>query len=589
MNEITPIAVEAAAAAAAGPLPLPAGYHEIPIEWLWTDPQNMRQISAGEAAHQALVQNIKAQGLLQPLVVRFLPGDATAEACYLVLAGRRRLTACLEARMERVPCVVRENLTEAEELAVELGENVIRADMSAIDVWAGVERLANAGMDEATIALHLNVTLRRVKQLRAMGSLHPTIIAHVREAGDFPPESDLRIICQAPEAMQAEAFTAARKQAGKGNPLRWWQVAAGCQIQSIPLQHARFDRALYKGPIKSDLFADAETEEASSPSLFIKLQNEWLDGELARWERLGYQAARGEMEYGAMRRPKDCDAGAISPHSKKLPPKNQRAGWRYLACVAGNGEVFEQLYPVKKAPAKAGKGEGAAAQPGPASTVPETKPKANEQTQLTQKGMEAAERAQRAAVAGVLGMALNSCDLLAAAILILADKCKVGQGRALRLLEESGALDVNSDDRIQRINTVAATILHDVVQAGGVGASAVVPHGLVERIGVGFAAAPELKLDRDGLDMLKGPGRPGFNTQKELKAYMVRTGGKDGYVTFTPADLPALALRPDAPLPYGWPKPGAEPHAAEPEDAADEAAAEAEEGEGDEAGGPGED
>ena len=84
-----------------------------------------------------LVESIRQFGLLQPILVRPVAGDASS---YEIIAGERRWRAAQEAQLHDVPVVVRpfDNL---EALQIALIENLQRTDLSAIDEARGYERL----------------------------------------------------------------------------------------------------------------------------------------------------------------------------------------------------------------------------------------------------------------------------------------------------------------------------------------------------------------------------------------------------------------------------------------------------------------
>lgn len=81
-----------------------------------------------------LVASIKAQGILQPIVVRQI-GDG-----YKVLFGHRRLAAAKAAKLKTVPAVVRK-VTNANAAAQMLVENLQRADLDPFDEAVGYHRL----------------------------------------------------------------------------------------------------------------------------------------------------------------------------------------------------------------------------------------------------------------------------------------------------------------------------------------------------------------------------------------------------------------------------------------------------------------
>ena len=74
-----------------------------------------------------LVESIRTQGVVQPVVVRPL-GDGR----YELIAGERRLRAARSAGLATIPAVVRES-DDRESLLLALVENVAREDLSAVE------------------------------------------------------------------------------------------------------------------------------------------------------------------------------------------------------------------------------------------------------------------------------------------------------------------------------------------------------------------------------------------------------------------------------------------------------------------------
>ena len=104
----------------------PPALRELAIELIRPNPKQPRRDFDGESL-LALSESIKARGVLQPLVVRALPGGS-----YELIAGERRLRAAKLAGLERVPAIVRES-GEDERLELALIENMAREDLNPID------------------------------------------------------------------------------------------------------------------------------------------------------------------------------------------------------------------------------------------------------------------------------------------------------------------------------------------------------------------------------------------------------------------------------------------------------------------------
>ena len=88
-----------------------------------------------QTALQQLSDSIKAQGLLQPIVVRPVEGNA-----YEILAGERRWRAAQLAGLSDVPVIIKE-VEDHVALQVALIENIQREDLNPLEEAAGIKRL----------------------------------------------------------------------------------------------------------------------------------------------------------------------------------------------------------------------------------------------------------------------------------------------------------------------------------------------------------------------------------------------------------------------------------------------------------------
>ena len=104
----------------------PPGLRELSPELISANPSQPRRDFDDEAL-LALAESVRARGILQPIVVRPLPGGT-----YELIAGERRLRAARIAGLERVPAVVRAT-EEAEGLELALIENMARQDLNAVE------------------------------------------------------------------------------------------------------------------------------------------------------------------------------------------------------------------------------------------------------------------------------------------------------------------------------------------------------------------------------------------------------------------------------------------------------------------------
>ncbi|MDW3205474.1 MAG: ParB/RepB/Spo0J family partition protein [Alphaproteobacteria bacterium] len=108
----------------------------VPIEFLRPNPSQPRK-RFDEAAIDGLVDSIRQQGVLQPLLVRPHPDDANA---YEIVAGERRWRAAQRAQLHEVPVVIKE-LSDSDTLEIALIENIHREDLTPLEEAEGYQRL----------------------------------------------------------------------------------------------------------------------------------------------------------------------------------------------------------------------------------------------------------------------------------------------------------------------------------------------------------------------------------------------------------------------------------------------------------------
>jgi ParB family chromosome partitioning protein len=88
-----------------------------------------------------LADSIRAQGVIQPIVVRSLPTpDPSGAERYEIVAGERRWRAAQIAGLQKVPAVVR-NMSDSAAIAVALIENIQREDLNPLEEARALRRL----------------------------------------------------------------------------------------------------------------------------------------------------------------------------------------------------------------------------------------------------------------------------------------------------------------------------------------------------------------------------------------------------------------------------------------------------------------
>ncbi|MFQ2348422.1 MULTISPECIES: ParB/RepB/Spo0J family partition protein [Aeromonas] len=107
---------------------------KLPVEWLQSGKYQPRKDMSQDALEE-LANSIRAQGVIQPIVVRPL-----GEQSFEIIAGERRWRASQLARLEVVPCLVK-NVPDEAAVAIALIENIQREDLNAIEEAVALQRL----------------------------------------------------------------------------------------------------------------------------------------------------------------------------------------------------------------------------------------------------------------------------------------------------------------------------------------------------------------------------------------------------------------------------------------------------------------
>lgn len=158
-----------------------AVYREIPPDRIEPNPKQPRQYF-DEAALTELVHSIREFGLMQPIVVRGLPGDR-----YQLIMGERRWRACQEAGLETIPAIVRETTDDAL-LRDALLENIHRVQLNPLEEAAAYQQLLEEfGVTQEELANRLGrsrpVVTNMIRLLKLPIPVQRRVAAGVLSAG----------------------------------------------------------------------------------------------------------------------------------------------------------------------------------------------------------------------------------------------------------------------------------------------------------------------------------------------------------------------------------------------------------------------
>ncbi len=107
----------------------------IPIDKIRPNPDQPRK-TIGDV--RELSDSIRQKGVLEPLLVRYIPHEDT----YYIISGERRYHASMAAGLHELPCIEK-IADDAETLEIALIENLQRKDLTAFEEADGLQRLAD--------------------------------------------------------------------------------------------------------------------------------------------------------------------------------------------------------------------------------------------------------------------------------------------------------------------------------------------------------------------------------------------------------------------------------------------------------------
>lgn len=148
---------------------------QIPVASIEANPNQPRTAFEPEAL-EALAASIQQNGVIQPLLVKPLPGGR-----YELVAGERRLRASKQAGVDKVPAYVRADL-EANTLELALVENMARVDLNPIDAARACAALVDdLGLTKEEVAKRVGKSRVAVSNLIRLLNLPDEVVQMVED------------------------------------------------------------------------------------------------------------------------------------------------------------------------------------------------------------------------------------------------------------------------------------------------------------------------------------------------------------------------------------------------------------------------
>jgi ParB family chromosome partitioning protein len=266
-----------------------AELRELPIELIEPNPNQPRR-HFDEEALNALAGSLSERGVLQPVLVRPMPGGT-----YELIAGERRWRAARLAGMEVVPAVVRPE-DDAASLEIALIENMAREDLNPVEEARACSLLVEElGLTREDIGRRVGRSRVAVSNLMRLLDLPDEALA-LLEAGDLteghgralllaPDHADRRRLARAAanEGWNVRQTEARAREAGSSD-----DTATARRTSGAPRLHPDQEEAATRlGEALSRTLGSAVTVTPRGDGYKVSLAFDSLDEALALAERLG--------------------------------------------------------------------------------------------------------------------------------------------------------------------------------------------------------------------------------------------------------------------------------------------------------------
>lgn len=189
---------------------------ELPIDEVRPGDNYRKRIN--QSGIEDLAESIKANGLLQPILVR------PEEGGYRIIAGERRYRAHVLAGLTTIKAVVRDDVDDSSESVAMLVENVAREDPNPMDEARGyLDHMERFGITAEELATKSGIKLKRINHRLSLLKLREEI-QFVVTTGSMTVGMAYEMVNLEPEYQMA-AFMALQKNPDMG----WWTLNALCK------------------------------------------------------------------------------------------------------------------------------------------------------------------------------------------------------------------------------------------------------------------------------------------------------------------------------------------------------------------------
>jgi ParB family chromosome partitioning protein len=203
-----PVTSGTAASAVAGGAPAPHGLDavaQISIALIDENPYQTRY-HFGDQALEELANSIRANGVVQPVVVR--PG---ADGRFLLILGERRCRASKLAGKTTIPAIVR-RVSDQQAAEMTVVENLQRQDLNCVEQAAAFSKLSrDFGLTQEQIGQRVGVSRESVSNYMRLLKLPAAVLQHLQEGRLGFSEARVLLQLLDPSLIEKVADEAVRK------------------------------------------------------------------------------------------------------------------------------------------------------------------------------------------------------------------------------------------------------------------------------------------------------------------------------------------------------------------------------------------
>ena len=243
----------------------------LPLEEIVPNKEQPRK-TFDETALEELAESIRQHGVLQPLLVRPLPGGG-----YQLVAGERRYRASRIAGLREVPVVIRE-LSDVETMEIAIIENLQREDLNPIEEAEGLQALIDrCGFTQDQVAASVGKSRPAIANSLRLLKLPPEV-REMTKSGTISAGHARALVTLGARQQQAAAETVVKDALSVACGLGWYSLSgvlltdpAGPALEKLAKRSQQEAGAAPKPRSRRDAFYD-EVELALKETLGRKVR-----------------------------------------------------------------------------------------------------------------------------------------------------------------------------------------------------------------------------------------------------------------------------------------------------------------------------